>query len=507
MELFAVSIVVLVAVLSWFLWVRSGSRSHHRQLAPGPYPFPIIGNIHELGKHPHRSLTKLLKTYGPLMSLHLGSIYTVVVSSPEIAREILIKHGNAFSSRTIPSAMQAHDHNKMSMAYLPIGKEWRRFRKLSNEQMFTASRLECGEALHGDKLDKLREYVRERCEAGQAVNIAEATFITTLNLMSATLFSTEVTTFDSEGTQEFKKTIESIIDTASLPNFADFFPIFKPFDPQGIKRMAKIYFGKLLGFIEDLINQRVMESLQEKKTKKKSDLLETLLDLQQESDHEYDFMNIKVIKHFLLELFVAGSETTSSAVEWAMTELLLHPEILLKAKQEINSVAGDKKKLNESDIIGLPYLQAVIKEAFRYHPTGPLLIPRKSECDVQLASGYVIPKGTQVIVNVWAIGRDPAIWTDPEIFRPERFLDEKMNIDFKGNDFELIPFGAGRRICPGLLLANRMLHITVATLIHNFDWKFEVGDDQDHRAEIFRLALRKAVPLKAIPIKPSLCIN
>lgn len=202
---------------------------------------------------------------------------------------------------------------------------------------------------------------------------------------------------------------------------------------------------------------------------------------------------------------MGGPDPTSSTVEWAMTELLLNPETMSKAKQELRSVLEENsnKQLKESDISRLPYLRAIVKETFRLHPPGPLLIPRKSEYDVQVSGGYVIPKGAQVLINVWAIGRDPAIWgANSESFEPERFVDK--DIDLKGQDFELIPFGSGRRICPGLALANQMLHMTLATLIRNFDWKLEVSAEEDHRRELFGIALRKAVPLKAIPIHPSL---
>ncbi|KAI3468363.1 hypothetical protein Pfo_025026 [Paulownia fortunei] len=413
------------------------------KLPPGPYPLPIVGNILQLGQNPHQLLTKLSKTYGPLMSLQLGSIYTVVVSSPEIAKEMLQKHDQAFSSRTIPAAGEAHDHHKISMAYLPVGSQWRKLRKLSKEQI------------------------------GRVINIGEAAFITTLNLMSATLFSTEVTTFDSGATQEFKETFESLASIVGIPNFADYFPVLKPIDPQGIKRKSEFYFGKILAFIEDLINQRLRSRSTSLDSPKKTDLLETLLDLRQGSEHEpseYEF-SIDVIKHLLLDLFVAGSDTTSTTVEWAMTELLLNPEKLSKAKQELRTVIGENKQVQESDMSRLPYFQAVIKETFRFHPPGPLLIPRKSEYDVDV-SGYTIPKGTQMIVN--------------------------------GQDFELIPFGSGRRICPGLPLANRMLHIMVASLIHNFDWKLELGAEEEevHKGELLGLSLRRSVPLKAIPIKP-----
>lgn len=186
--------------------------------------------------------------------------------------------------------------------------------------------------------------------------------------------------------------------------------------------------------------------------------------------------------------------------EWAMAELLLNPEKLRKAKHELSSVIGQNKQVEESDMSRLPYLQAVVKEVFRCHPAAPLLVPRKSDYDVEV-EGYVIPKDAQILVNVWAFSKDANLWSNPGVFEPERFLDRKM--DYRGQDFELIPFGSGRRICPGLPLADRMLPMLVATLLHNFDWELESGVAKPlDMTTKFGIVLRKEVPLKAIPIIP-----
>nr|WCR39965.1 ferruginol synthase CYP1 [Scutellaria barbata] len=491
MDLFTIFFVVFVGVgTTWFHFQK---RRRSAKLPPGPYSIPIIGNILQLGTKPHQSLAKLSKIYGPLMSLQLGRIYTVVVTSPEIAKEILQKHDQAFSSRTIAAAAQVQDHHKVSMVYLPIGDEWRKIRKICREQMFSKHRLDASQGLRLDKLQKLRDYVQNCCENGRVVNIAEAALITTLNLMSATLFSIQVTDFDSESTQQFKKSMESLTNIVAAPNLGDFFPILKPLDLQGIQKKSEFYFAKMLGFIDDIINER-LES-RGSSSVKKNDFLETLLDLNQ--DQEYVF-SINFIKHMLLDLFFAGSDTTASTAEWAVAELLLNSEKLRKAKDELKSVIGEKKQVEESDMAKLPYFQAVIKEVLRLHPAAPLLVPRKSDYDVQV-SGYVIPKDAQIFVNVWAFSRDESVWSNPDSFEPERFLERKL--DFWGRDFEFIPFGSGRRICPGLALADRMLPMLVATLIHNFDWKFEAGVVPE-LTDKFGLVLHKALPLKAIPIKP-----
>ncbi|KAK7273725.1 hypothetical protein RIF29_14785 [Crotalaria pallida] len=200
------------------------------------------------------------------------------------------------------------------------------------------------------------------------------------------------------------------------------------------------------------------------------------------------------------DLFVAGTDTITSTMEWAMAELLRNPNLMSKAKAELEQTIGKGNLVEESDIAKLPYLHAIIKETFRLHPAVPLLLPRRAEVDVEI-KGYIVPKGAQVFVNVWAIGRDPSLWENPNLFSPERFLE--LEIDFKGQSFELTPFGAGRRVCPGLPLAIRMLFLMLGLLINSFDWKLEDGiksEDMD-MDEKFGITLEKTQPVRVVPIK------
>ncbi|KAH7852308.1 hypothetical protein Vadar_023200 [Vaccinium darrowii] len=180
-----------------------------------------------------------------------------------------------------------------------------------------------------------------------------------------------------------------------------------------------------------------------------------------------------------------------------MAELLHNLEYLKKAKAELEQIIGKGKQIQESDISQLPYLQAIVKETMRIHPAAPVLL-HKVETDVEVYS-YTIPKGAQVLVNVWAIARDPGIWRNPTMFMPERFLESK--IDVRGQDFELIPFGAGRRICPGLPLALRMVTVVLGSLINSFEWKLEGGIEPEelNMEDKIGFTLQKAQPLRAIP--------
>lgn len=155
------------------------------------------------------------------------------------------------------------------------------------------------------------------------------------------------------------------------------------------------------------------------------------------------------INSLLQDMFAAGADTVYTAIEWTMTEMLRHPEVMKEAQYEIRSIIGSTPNVSEDDVEKMAYLKAVIKESFRLQPPVPLLVPGESTEDVKV-QGYDISAKTRVIINAWAIGRDPTLWQEPEEFRPERFLDSA--IDFKGHDFQLIPFGAGRRVVQELHL-------------------------------------------------------
>uniref|UniRef100_A0A0D9XHZ9 Uncharacterized protein n=1 Tax=Leersia perrieri TaxID=77586 RepID=A0A0D9XHZ9_9ORYZ len=192
----------------------------------------------------------------------------------------------------------------------------------------------------------------------------------------------------------------------------------------------------------------------------------------------------------------AGSDTSSSTMEWAMAELLKNRVQLAKACDELVHVVGSKGRIEESEIVRLPYLQAVVKETLRLHPPAPLIL-RRAKMEMQIR-GYTIPKGAKILINVWAMGRDKHIWPEPDKFMPERFLDR--TIDFRGGDLELIPFGAGRRICPGMPLAIRMVHVVLASLLMHFKWRLpdEVEQNGIDMTERFGLTLVKAIPLSAL---------
>lgn len=495
MEMIALIVVVALATLAWYQLIGS-MKMKGRKLPPGPFPLPIVGNILDVSiAAPHVSFAQLSKKYGPLMSIRLGTLLNVIVTSPEMAKEIFTRP--SFTSRHIVEATRSHDHHKFALGMMPVASEkWKAMRKICKEQVFGNHSLDASQHLRRQRLHQLVDYVQKRCDSGRAVNIREAAFTTMLNHMSATLFSTEDSEFDSTSSSQLKEIMEGISDVVGLPNSADFFPILSRLDPQGVRRGADLYFGRLIKIIKSYLDQRLESIKANPNRQKPNDLLETLVDISQGSDYSLD-LNDNI--HLLVDLLAGGTETSTITTEWVMTELLLHPEIVSKVKDELKGVVGDRKVIDEEDISRLPYLQALIKEIFRYHPAGPLLLPRSAVEDAELG-GYFIPKGTQIFVNVWSIGRDPSVWPNPDAIEPERFLNK--NIHYKGQSFELLPFGSGKRICPGLPLAHRIVHTTVAALVHNFDWKFAPGESVRNKEIFSGAAMRRESPLMAIPLKP-----
>lgn len=174
------------------------------------------------------------------------------------------------------------------------------------------------------------------------------------------------------------------------------------------------------------------------------------------------------------DVFTGGTDTTHTTIEWAMAELIKHPQKMRIAQEEIRRTVGSEETIAEETVETMDYLTAVIKEALRMHPPLPLLVPHEATDDAEI-HGFLVPKGTRVVINAWAIGRDPDSWEQPDEFLPERFLDDAAAVDFNGQHFQLLPFGAGRRSCPGTAFAVATARLALANLLCHFDWELPNG--------------------------------
>ncbi|KAI9095359.1 hypothetical protein K1719_026393 [Acacia pycnantha] len=482
----------------WIIFFHQNKNPKFFKLPPGPLPFPIIGNILEVGANPHQSLSKLSKTYGSLMNIKLGSITTIVISSPDLAKEALQKQDLAFSGRTVPHTVQTHEHHKVSVVFLDPSLQWKTLRRACITKIFSSSQLDSTQNLRLSKLQEMLEYVNECCRKSETLDIGDLAFTTALNSLTSTLFSIDLAGFASDSSREFRDLVWGMMEEAGRPNISDFFPCLRVLDPQGARSRIDKYSGKLFKILDDIVRER-MEQIGASKMEPNSDVHKDVLgSLLCQEDDKTQLGRLDIV-HLFGDLLVAGSDTTSSTVEWAMAELLRNPEKLEKLRNELQQVIGDEDiNIEESHITKLPFLWAVLKETLRLHPPAPLLVPRKALEDADIC-GFTVPKNAQILINVWAMGRDSSIWCSPDQFMPERFLESE--IDFKGHDFQLIPFGAGRRICPGLPLAFRSVNLMLASLIHKYNWKLadDLQPNEINMEEKFGLTLKRVHPLRAIP--------
>ncbi|XP_023532730.1 geraniol 8-hydroxylase-like [Cucurbita pepo subsp. pepo] len=484
----------IICLISTFIALRLIPARRNPNLPPGPRPLPIIGNLLDLGDNPHQSLAKLAESYGPIMSLKLGQVTAVVVSSPETIQQVLQTHDHFLSFRAVPDALSPYDHGQLAFPWIPVSPTYKNIRKICNTHLLSPKTLDANQNLRRTRIDDLLANIRRSALNGEAVDIGEAVFTTTLNLISYSIWSVDLADPNSEMAKQFKVTMRGLMEEAGKPNISDFFPVLKRLDMQGIRRRITVHFGKMFEMIDGKIDERLkMQELPD--FSPKNDMLHHLLNMRE--DNNEIPLDRNQIKHSILVLFTGGTETTTSIVQWAMTHLLKNPETMVKLKEELSRVIGKGNPVEESHINKLPYLQAVIKETLRLQSA--LLLPRKAESEVAI-SGFTIPKGTQIIVNLWASYRDSSVWESPYLFLPERFLDSAS--DSKARNFEFIPFGSGRRICPGQPLATRMLHLMVGSLLHWFDWKLEEGvtPENMNMDENFGITVEKAQPLRAVPL-------
>ncbi|KAJ3674378.1 hypothetical protein LUZ60_004994 [Juncus effusus] len=461
------------------------------KLPPGPMSFPIIGNLFLFSKQPnqvHRTMKNLADIYGPIMSLRLGLSTLIIISSSDSAREVLQKHDQSISDRWVIDNPHALGHYEVSLAWLSSSSPlWKHYREILAMNLFSNRSLDRSQAVRHAKNRELMTYFQEN--AGKPVKVGIATFGIVLNLVANLILSEDVVDLSMNSPQEFRTLISSSLEEMAKPNISDFFPFLRALDLQGRRRSAEGYLTKFYKYFDNIIDRRLNDM--STGGKMNHDFLDYML-----SDSKLDR---RAIKALLTDLFVGGGESNSITIEWAMAELLRNPTAMSKARAELRNTLGSKQ-VEESDIAKLPYLQAIVKETMRLYPARPLMLPHKvTKAGIEI-SGFTLPKNARVMINVWAIGRDPTAWSEPDIFKPERFLDKE--IEFRGKNFEFIPFGSGRRACPGMPLAVRMVPLILASMLHEFEWKLPNGmecNDVDLRDK-FGSTLSLVTPPSVIPM-------
>ncbi|KAJ1270634.1 hypothetical protein BS78_06G067700 [Paspalum vaginatum] len=478
MELCVFLVALLISVLAALLLTPNwrGGNAGQRRLPPGPWRLPVIGSLHHFlflrSRLAHRAMADLARRHGaPLMYLKLGEVGLVVASSRDAAREVMWAHDAAFASRPwIPSMRAPMERGTVGLVFARHGPLWRQLRRVSVQELLGARRVR--------SFRRVREGEARRLVAGlaaatpgEAVNVGERVAALTTDATMRVVMGDRF-----ERREEFLRAIEEGGRLIAGLNLGDLFPssrLVKLFSRTADQVMA--IHEKTFELMDCAVRQHeesraAMASMTTEEDGE--DILEVLLRIHKEGGLEVP-LTMDIVKAVILDLFSGGSDTTATTIEWAMSELMRNPRAMEKAQAEVRSRLRGKAAVTEDDLHDLTYLKLVIKETLRLHPALPLLLPRECTEDRKVM-GYDVPKGTTVLVNAWAIGRDPESWDDDaHVFWPERFEDGKVN--FKGTDFEFVPFGAGRRMCPGVAFAHAIVELVLASLLYHFDWKLPGG--------------------------------
>ncbi|CAN6584425.1 unnamed protein product [Malus baccata var. baccata] len=466
---------------------------------PSPRKLPVIGNLHQLGLYPHRSLGALAQRHGPLMMLHFGSMPVLVVSSAEAASEVMKTHDIAFSSRPKITFFKKFLYDFKDVASAPYGEYWRQVKGICVLNLLSRKKVRSFRTVREEEANSMIKNIMKQSTSttSSVFNLSEIFLTLTNDVISRITLGTKYSDGDEDG-KMFKGLTVELTEIMSRINIGDYIPWLSWCSRlNGLDAKQDDLAKRYDDFLETVV-QKHMDGDDHVKNDDEKDLVDVLLSLQKENVLPIPLDRV-CIKAITLDMFSAGTDTTSTALEWTMTELLRHPRVMKKLQNEVRGIVGNKTDITEDDLVGMDYLKAVIKESLRLHPPFPLLLPRMSTQDVKI-NGYDIKANTQVIVNAWQIGRDPKSYDNPEEFEPERFLSS--DIDYKGKDFELIPFGAGRRGCPGIQFAVAVKEIALANLVHKFDWALPGvarGEDLD-MTESTGATVHRKYPLKAVAI-------
>ncbi|GLU08741.1 hypothetical protein SLE2022_256340 [Rubroshorea leprosula] len=464
------------------------------KLPPSPPKLPIIGNLHQIGNLPHQSLQNLSKEHGPILLLQLGSIETLVVSSADAAKDVLKTHDLDCCSRSPSPGPKWLSYNCLDITFSPYGDYWKEMKALFISELVSMKRVKSFAYAREAEIDKLINTLTQNSHT--PVNLNEKLYGLAGGIIGTVAFGKIYGTnqFKSE---EFYYVLSEAMEM--LAGFAaeDFFPsVGRLVDVlTGLKARRQKSFRRLDAFLESVVEQHLDPTRPESEHENLVDVLIRLLKKQSAS---FSFTKDHV-KAILLDAFLGGINTSSVTMLWAMSELIKNPRAMKKVQIEIRSSVGKKGKVEAEDVAKLKYLKMVVKETFRLHPPIPLLIPHETVRQCRIAGFDVFPK-TRIFVNVWAIGRDPNSWENPNEFYPERFEDN--DIDFKGSNYELLPFGAGRRICPGLAMGTTNVEYALANLLYWFDWELPGGMRKEDFSmeEEGGLVCQRKTPLCLVPV-------
>ncbi|KAE8782000.1 cytochrome P450 [Hordeum vulgare] len=483
----------------WCLRLAGGKRKPRKhKLPPGPWTLPVIGSLHHLvvGGVPHRKITELCRRHGPLMLLRLGEVPAVVVSSAEAAALVMKTNDPVFADRPSSATVDIAGCGGRGIIFAPYGDHWRQMRKVCVMELLGSTQVNRMEGIRAEETGRLLRSITASAAGAATVNVTQKVMALSNDVVTRAVFGGRF-----EQQDEYLGELHKAFELLGAFCLVDLFPSSRlvRWLSGDESRMRRSY-GRTQRIIAKVIEGR-------KDTRAAGvgasgtyddDLLDVLLRLQQEDSLEFP-LTTETIGAFLFDVFAGATETIGSVLSWAMSELMHNPDTMARAQQEVREVLGaDRVVITNSDLSELHYMRMVINEVLRLHPPGPL-VHRMARDDCTLM-GYDIPKGTNVFINVFAISQDDKHWDNPKEFRPERF--ENSNVNYKGTYFEFIPFGTGRRQCPGIHFSSSVTEMVLANFLYHFEWMLPDGDKLSSfdMSEKFGLTVSRRYDLQLKPI-------
>ncbi|CAN1291306.1 Cytochrome P450 71A1 [Linum perenne] len=490
--LVTVASILLFSGVFYILGIINGKSKLN--LPPSPPSLPIIGNLFQMSKLPYRSLRTLSFKYGPLMLVKLGSIPYVIVSSADIIQELTDKdHDIIFSGRPQWKSSDALFGGSTDIIFSSYGEYWRQMKRICMVEVLSQRRVNQFRYIREQEVEHLIGVLKNLSQEGSSIDLSDAISTFTNTVISRAAFGKTYQQINGDGGNVLRRAVDILGEFC----FNDSFPylgwvdVLNGFDSK-VKRVSK----EVSDFLDMVIDDHKL-AMEMGDGDHDDDKFYILLRVQKERELEFHFTD-ENIKATLLDMFAGGTDTIATTVEWVISELMKHPSIMKRAQEEVRRVVvgSCKSKIEEADISEMKYLKCIIKETLRLHAPAPVSL-RKTSAAVKL-KGYDIPQGMMVMINLWAIMRDPEVWDTPEEFVPDRFLND--HVDFKGQTGKFVPFGAGRRLCPGMNLALVEVELVAANLLYWFDWELPEGVIDLDMSEINSVVLRRENPLYLVPV-------
>ncbi|KAI8003326.1 Cytochrome P450 81Q32 [Camellia lanceoleosa] len=480
---------IIFPLLLLFFKLFTSKQERYKNLPPSPPGLPILGHLHLLKDPLHQTLQAFSDKYGPIIFLRFGPQKVLVVTSPSAVEECFTKNDIVFANRPRSPAGKHLSYDYTTIAAASYGDLWRNLRRITTLEIFSNTRLERTSGIRGEEVKFWVNQLKKNCGDGgySKVNLKSKFFELSFNVITMMIMGKR---FYGEGVEDveeaklFQNLMREHFELANTSNPADIFPVLRWVDFFGMEKKFVANAENMDKFLQDLVDKRRRISAS---TKTKT-LIDNLLSLQ---ETEPEFYTNNIINGIIMILLIAGTETSSATMEWAMSLLLNHPDVMTKVRAEINAHVEQDRLINEQDLPKLNYLSNVISEALRLYSPVPLLLPHEASKDCTVGK-YDVPRGTMLMVNALAIHRDPKLWENPTMFMPERY-----EVDSAEDGYRLIPFGSGRRGCPGANLAKKMVGLALGALIQSFEWK-RVDENEVDTAESSGLTMLKLKPLEAI---------